>query len=154
MILEPRTQSANYLLGSSVLVERLENSCTTAVPTASKQSLCRNSDIKSPHTAQNCFPHHTPPHPTPPHPPRRIIRRFHLDPFRTAVPFWGQTRLILSSLSPKRDCGPKRIKAVRSTKIYLPSTLPWNTVPVGTPISTSNAAYITGKSGVVLRASI
>ena len=31
-----------------------------------------------------------------------------LNPFRPAVPFWGRTPLILSSLSPKRDCGPKR----------------------------------------------
>ena len=30
-----------------------------------------------------------------------------LTPFRTAVPFWGQTTQILSSLSPKRDCGSK-----------------------------------------------
>ena len=30
-------------------------------------------------------------------------------PFRTAVPFWGQTTQILSNLSPKRDCGTKRI---------------------------------------------
>ena len=29
--------------------------------------------------------------------------------FRTAVPFWGQTRRISSSLSPKRDGGPKRV---------------------------------------------
>ena len=29
-------------------------------------------------------------------------------PFRTAVPFWGQTILIISSLSPKRDCGSRR----------------------------------------------
>ena len=28
----------------------------------------------------------------------------------TAVPFWGQTSLIPSSLSPKRDCSPKRVK--------------------------------------------
>ena len=31
-------------------------------------------------------------------------------PFSTAVPFWGQTIQIPSSLSPKRDCGPKRVK--------------------------------------------
>ena len=31
-----------------------------------------------------------------------------LNPFRTAVPFWGQTRQISSSLSPNRDCGLKR----------------------------------------------
>ena len=33
-----------------------------------------------------------------------------LNPFRTAVPFWGQTSQIPSSLSPKRDCGPRRVK--------------------------------------------
>ena len=31
-----------------------------------------------------------------------------VNPFRTAVPFWGQTSQISSSLSPKRDCGSKR----------------------------------------------
>ena len=31
------------------------------------------------------------------------------NPFRTAVPFWGQTILISSSLSPKRDWGPKGV---------------------------------------------
>ena len=31
-------------------------------------------------------------------------------PFRTAVPFWGQTSLISSSLSPKRDCGSEGVK--------------------------------------------
>ena len=30
----------------------------------------------------------------------------------TAVPFWGQTTQISSSLSPKRDCGPKGVKSV------------------------------------------
>ena len=30
--------------------------------------------------------------------------------FRTAVPFWGQTIHISSSLSPKRDWGPKGVK--------------------------------------------
>ena len=33
-----------------------------------------------------------------------------LASFRTAVPFWGQTSLISSSLSPKRDCGSKGVK--------------------------------------------
>ena len=37
------------------------------------------------------------------------------DPFRTAVPFWGQTTQILSSLPPKRDCSPKRVNARRAT---------------------------------------
>ena len=32
-----------------------------------------------------------------------------LDPFRTAVPVWGQTTQMLRGLSPKRDCGPKRV---------------------------------------------
>ena len=34
------------------------------------------------------------------------------NPFRTAVPFWGQTTQISTSLPPKRDCGPKRVKGV------------------------------------------
>ena len=32
-----------------------------------------------------------------------------VNPFRTAVPLWGQTTQISSSLSPKRDCGSKRV---------------------------------------------
>ena len=32
-----------------------------------------------------------------------------LNPFSTAVPFWGQTSQIRSNLSPKRDCGTKRV---------------------------------------------
>ena len=35
-----------------------------------------------------------------------------LNPLRTAVPFWGQTSRILSNVSPKRNCGPKRVKDV------------------------------------------
>ena len=35
-----------------------------------------------------------------------------VNPFRTAVPFWGQTSLISSSLYPKRDCGSKGVKAL------------------------------------------
>ena len=31
-----------------------------------------------------------------------------LNPFRTAVPFWGQNTQILNKLSPQRDCGPKK----------------------------------------------
>ena len=34
-----------------------------------------------------------------------------INPFRTAVPFWGQTTQTSSSLSPKRDCGSKGVKA-------------------------------------------
>ena len=34
-----------------------------------------------------------------------------LNPFRTAVPFWGQNSQILSNLSLKRDCSPKRVMA-------------------------------------------
>ena len=32
-----------------------------------------------------------------------------VNPFRAAVPFWGQTSHISSSLSPKRDCGSKGV---------------------------------------------
>ena len=42
--------------------------------------------------------------------------RSRLDPFRTAVPFWGQTTQISSSLSPKRGCGSKE---VNSTGVFL-----------------------------------
>ena len=34
------------------------------------------------------------------------------DPFKTAVPVYGQIIQLPSSLSPKRDCGPKRINSV------------------------------------------
>ena len=34
------------------------------------------------------------------------------DPFRAAVPFWGQTTNSLSSLSPKRDCGSKGVNSI------------------------------------------
>ena len=35
-----------------------------------------------------------------------------LNPFRTAVPFWGQTSQIPCSLSPKRDCGSKGVNGI------------------------------------------
>ena len=31
------------------------------------------------------------------------------NPFRTAVPLWGQSSHFISNLSPKRDCGSKRV---------------------------------------------
>ena len=37
--------------------------------------------------------------------------RRHINPFSTAVPIRGQTCLIPSDLSPKRDWGPKRVNA-------------------------------------------
>ena len=37
-------------------------------------------------------------------------------PFRTAVPFWGQTTQNLSGFSPKRDCTSKRVKARKKKK--------------------------------------
>ena len=39
-----------------------------------------------------------------------VVSAVIFNPFRTAVPFWGQTAQISSSLSPKRDCGPKWVK--------------------------------------------
>ena len=39
----------------------------------------------------------------------RVVPPVH--PFSTAVPFWGQTTSYLSGLSPKRDCGSKRVKS-------------------------------------------
>ena len=38
-----------------------------------------------------------------------------VNPFRAAVLFWGQTTRNFSGLSPKRDCGSKRVK-VASTE--------------------------------------
>ena len=35
-----------------------------------------------------------------------------LNPFRTAVPFWGQNTRTSSSLCPKRDCGSKGVNAL------------------------------------------
>ena len=34
-----------------------------------------------------------------------------INPFRTAVPLWGQTSQISSTLSPKRDCGSKGVNS-------------------------------------------
>ena len=36
-----------------------------------------------------------------------------LNPFRTAVPFWGQTASNLTGLSPKWDCGSEGVKFAR-----------------------------------------
>ena len=41
-----------------------------------------------------------------------------LNPVSTAVPIWGQTIIIPSDLSPKRDWGPKGVKAIYAV-IYL-----------------------------------
>ena len=35
-----------------------------------------------------------------------------IHPFRTSVPFWGQTSRISNSLSPKRDCGSKGVNSL------------------------------------------
>ena len=32
-----------------------------------------------------------------------------MNPFRTAVPFWGQTSQTPSNMPPERDCTPKRV---------------------------------------------
>ena len=41
--------------------------------------------------------------------PMGIVMTIEFNPFRTAVPFWGQTTWNSSGLSPKRDCGSKRV---------------------------------------------
>ena len=70
-----------------------------------------------------------------------------LNPFSTAVPIWGQIRLIPNDLSPKRDWGPQRVnlqcrKPSRSTYAPMLHTLdggvvegPSSFCPVGTPYS-------------------
>ena len=49
-----------------------------------------------------------------------------IDRFRTAVPFWGQTSQIISNLSPKRDCSPKRVKEQHSSSFYIYCCCIWN----------------------------
>ena len=44
---------------------------------------------------------------------------YSFNPFRTAVPIWTQTSQILNTLSPKRDCGPKRVKTIRFKALEL-----------------------------------
>ena len=39
----------------------------------------------------------------------KILVQGGVNPFRTAVPFRGQTTQISSSLSPKRDCGSEGV---------------------------------------------
>ena len=39
-----------------------------------------------------------------------------VNPFSTAVPFWGHTIQLSSSLPPKRDCGPKGIEVFPAQK--------------------------------------
>ena len=47
--------------------------------------------------------------------------------FRTAVPFWGKLfELSLSSLSPKRDRGSKRVKDVRRRPSGVPASIQFN----------------------------
>ena len=41
-----------------------------------------------------------------------------VNPFRTAVPFWGQPTQILSKLSPKRDCSSERVKIVSACFVF------------------------------------
>ena len=56
---------------------------------------------------------------------RRIMPRYriNLNPFRTAVPFWGQAPLNLSGLPPKGDCSLKKgsccttaVRALRASR--------------------------------------
>ena len=39
-----------------------------------------------------------------------VCSSYHINPFRTAVPFWGQSTWNLSGMSQQRDCGSKRVK--------------------------------------------
>ena len=57
-----------------------------------------------------------------------------INPFRTAVPFWGQFTQISSSLSPKRDWGSKGVNATDSNArnngigYVIPTAIPVYTV--------------------------
>ena len=48
-------------------------------------------------------------YPLPPTTVRTLRFYREVIPSETAVPFWGQTSQIPSTLSPKRDCSPKRV---------------------------------------------
>ena len=53
--------------------------------------------------------------------PERTRNASQFHPFMTAVPLWGQSTQISSSLSPKRDCGSKGVKNdLRSRKVFCP----------------------------------
>ena len=41
-----------------------------------------------------------------------------LNPFRTAVPFWGQSTWNLTGLSPQRDCGSKRVNPFSTAVLF------------------------------------
>ena len=55
-----------------------------------------------------------------------MSRHVRLIPFRTAVPFWGQTTWNLAGLSPKRDCGSKSY-AINSRTRVIKYVLPGRT---------------------------
>ena len=72
---------------------------------------------------------------------KKRYRQWVVNPFRTAVPFWGQTTRISSSLSPKRECSPKRLlKASRGVRP--PRDKP---VEIVSPLSIVRSAFETKK---------
>ena len=50
------------------------------------------------------------------HLPNFLFSPSRVNPFRTPVPFWGQLTYFLTGLSPKRNCGSKRVKSVSQTE--------------------------------------
>ena len=69
---------------------------------------------------------------------RPKIQNTPTNPFRAAVPFWGQTTQISSGLSPKRDSGPKRANTCRHTTRYTHHT----------PTSVNKRPYFTMNQGI------
>ena len=65
-----------------------------------------------------------------------------VSPYRTAVSLWGQTSQFSSSLSPKRDCSPKRVNST----IYI--------VIVSEPDTSLSAKRVGGFDRTVLRGTI
>ena len=47
-----------------------------------------------------------------------ITFTFQLNPFRSAVPFWGQITHNLTGLSPKRDCSPEGVNSYPGRRSY------------------------------------
>ena len=62
--------------------------------------VCRSISVRLVMIAQNIEPHNG----------EKKCRYITINPLRTAVPFWGQSNQISSTLSPNRDCGSKGVK--------------------------------------------
>ena len=75
-------------------------------------------------------------------------RNHTLNPFRTAVPFWGQSSQISSCFVPKRDCGSKGVNTTLEKKRKTVPDNPPNNYPRGI-LRTRGVLDETGKRRLV-----